>query len=98
MASLIPTYRLLFFLAFASSTYAYSNNLWHKDFDTFDKWRIIQENEDCTKAYQALNQQRNNSMTTALIDCTYTIAFCFPAIQHIRIHTHIHSSLYDATH
>ena len=51
--------------------------MWYKDFDTFHKWKIIQENEDCNKAYQELNSQRNNSMATALIDCTSAI---FPSL------------------
>ncbi|KAF2013910.1 hypothetical protein BU24DRAFT_411603 [Aaosphaeria arxii CBS 175.79] len=69
MASLVPTQRLFLLLALATSAYAYSNNLWHVDFDTFNKWNIITEEEECWEAYQTLNKQKMNSNATALIDC-----------------------------
>ncbi|CAO2649527.1 Nn.00g069120.m01.CDS01 [Neocucurbitaria sp. VM-36] len=69
MTPLVPTQRLLLFLALATSAYAYSNNLWHKDFDTFPKWKIIQEEEECREAYESLNKLPRNSNATALINC-----------------------------
>ena len=69
MISLIPTQRLLLFLALATSACAYSNHLWHMDFDTFRKWKIIKENEDCWEAYKTLNKLPLNSNSTALVDC-----------------------------
>ncbi|KAF1974437.1 hypothetical protein BU23DRAFT_553489 [Bimuria novae-zelandiae CBS 107.79] len=69
MASPIPTQRLLLLLALASSAYAYSNNLWHVDFDTFHKWKIIQEEEQCREAYNTLNRAAHNSNSSALINC-----------------------------
>jgi hypothetical protein len=74
MTSLVPTQRLLLFLAFATSAYAYSNNLWHIDFDTFHKWKIIQEEEECREAYESLNKLPHNSNATALINCMSTNA------------------------
>jgi hypothetical protein len=72
MISLVPTQRLLLFLALATSACAYSNHLWHVDFDTFGKWKIIQEEEECWEAYGTLNKSPYNSNSTALIDCMPT--------------------------
>lgn len=69
MAPLIPTQRLLLLLALVSSTYAWSNHLWNMDFDTFHKWKIIQEEDECREAYATLNLTPNNSNSTALINC-----------------------------
>ncbi|KAK7177903.1 hypothetical protein PSPO01_16046 [Paraphaeosphaeria sporulosa] len=68
MTSLVPTERLVLFLAFATSAYAYSNNLWYIDFDTFHKWKIIQEEKECLEAYESLNKLPYNSNATALIN------------------------------
>ena len=70
MTSLIPAQHLLLLLALASSACAYSNNLWNVDFDTFHKWKIIEEVDECRDAYATLNQRPKNSNATALIDCT----------------------------
>lgn len=72
MAFVFPAKRLLLLLALASSTLAYSNNLWNVDFDTFHKWKIIEEVEECRNAYATLNHQPKNSNASAVIDCTST--------------------------
>ncbi|PVH99303.1 hypothetical protein DM02DRAFT_594589 [Periconia macrospinosa] len=69
MASLVPTQRLLLFLALVTSAHAYSNSLWHTGFDTFAKWKEIQEEPDCLHAYGTLNDNYHNSNSTALVNC-----------------------------
>ncbi|KAL1612010.1 hypothetical protein SLS60_000233 [Paraconiothyrium brasiliense] len=76
MPSLLPTQRFLLFLALASSAYAYSNNLWWEDFDTFHKWSIIQDpgENGCKAEYDNLNSAPKDSKASALINYEVTKA------------------------